>query len=481
MTIYTPHIEGRPNPKYRAIADTICEDIRRGALTPGTKLPTHRELAYRLGMTVGTVTRAYQELNRRGVAGGRVGNGTYVLDCVHNQAFFPLASPSPRPDGAPEIIHTPLPDHQIDLSMNRPTPGPEAMALSETLAELSRHDDLSILTQYNAAPGLPHHRRAMAELLREVGLECEGDDLILTSGAQHAMAAAALTLLQPGDTILCEELTYPGISTLGAHLGARMRPVAMDEYGIRPDSLETAAIETGARLIYLVPVFQNPTNALMNAERLRDIARIAKTHNLLLIEDDLYGFQPEHREPPLAQLIPEHTLYINSFSKSLSPGLRVGCVKVPKALFSNFVRAVQITGWMIPPLMGEIATRWITSGRARDIIAWHRSEMIARNAMAAEILGNFELHAKAESLHLWMELPDGHHASDVMRELRARNVLLSGPESFVTGQGAVPRALRLCLGSPPTRENLRTALERVRDVLQAKPVIEIARHQDMVM
>lgn len=483
MTIYLPDIQGRPGPKYRAIADAMAEDMVSGALPAGTKLPTHRDLAYRLGVTVGTVTRAYQELERKGLTGGRVGSGTYVLDpAKRRQVFSLVTSTDERPERPPHVIaHSTPRDGEIDLSMNRPSPGPEAQALAETLGELSQADGLQVLTTYNPAPGLMHHRDAMAGLLSSLGLTCQGDDIILTSGAQHAMAACALGLLKAGDVILTEALTYPGMTSLAQHLSARVRPVAMDDRGLRPDALEAAVRESGARVVYLMPVHQNPTTAVMDEERLDAIAQVAKAHDLIIIEDDIYGFQPLSRPAPLAERIPDNTLYISGFAKSIAPGLRVGCIKAPKHLFPAIIQAVQITGWMIPPLMGEIAARWITSGVAGQLIDWHRQEMIARNAIAADILKAFTFTQKPECLHLWLDVPDGHHAIDVVREAQAAGVTLAGPESFSPTLGPTPGALRLCLGSPVSRELLSEGLGRLRAILAAKPVSMLARLDNMVM
>jgi len=484
MTIYTPNLDGRIGPKYRVIADAVNDDIHDGTLTAGTKLPTHRDLAYRLSVTVGTITRAYAELQRRGLAGGKVGSGTYVIDLAQERRVFPTPIDMQRQiltRSDNSVLHDYPDDGTIDLSMNRPPPGPEAEALAKTLADISQANGLDVLTQYNPAPGLTHHRQAMGSLLNTLDLDADSEDIILTSGAQHAMAACALGLLKAGDVLLTESLTYPGMTSLAAHMGARVRPVAMDEYGILPDALDAAVRETGARVVYVMPVHQNPTTATMDAQRLKDIAEVALRHSLIVIEDDVYGFQPEHREPPLAQLIPDNTVYINGFAKSISPGLRVGCMRVPKSLFATLTRSVQVTGWMIPPLMGEIATRWITSGVAQEIIAWHRAEMIARNRMATEILRDFDFASKPESLHLWLELPNTHHADDIIRQLNQRGVIMVGPESFITTQTTVPRALRLCLGSAPTRDQLRTVLMHVRTVLSTEPIQAQALVGSMVM
>lgn len=484
MTIYSPNLDGRIGPKYRAIADAICEDITDGTLAAGVKLPTHRDLAYRLGVTVGTITRAYAELQRRGMAGGRVGSGTYVIDPAQERRVFPIPLDRQREiltRSDNSVLHDYAEDGTVDLSMNRPAPGPEAEALAQTLADLSQANGLDVLTQYNPAPGLSQHRAAMANLLQDVSLKADADDLVLTSGAQHAMAACALGLLKAGDVLLTEELTYPGMTSLAAHMGARVRPVAMDEYGILPDALDAAVRETGARVAYVMPVHQNPTTATMNAQRLKDIAEVALRHGLILIEDDVYGFQPEHRDPPLAHFIPDNAIYVNGFAKSISPGLRVGCMRTPKSLYATLTRAVQITGWMIPPLMGEIAARWITSGVARDIIKWHQQEMIARNRMAADILNGFDFAQQSESLHLWLRMPDAHNADEAIRQLNQRGVIMAGPESFITTQTATPHALRLCLGSAPTRDQLRAALLQVRAVLMSGPLQPQTMTASMVM
>lgn len=473
MTIYTPDIESRFGPKYRIIADAICDDIRDNRLNAGTKLPTHRDLAYRLGVTVGTITRAYAELQRRGIAGGRVGSGTYVLDPQETRRTFrsPLdinREALARNDNRISLANPE--DGAIDLAMNRPSPGPEADALAATLNEISQADGLEHLTQYSPAPGMAHHRIAIAKLLEQVGLNADHEDIILTSGAQHAMAACALGLLQAGDTLLTEELTYPGMTSLIAHRGARVRPVAMDDKGVLPDAMDATIRETGARVAYLMPVHQNPTTATMDIDRLHAIAEVVKQHNLIVLEDDVYGFQPQDRLPPLAQLAPDNVVYINGFAKSIAPGLRLGFMKAPKPLFATLTRAAQITGWMIPPLMGEIATRWINTGMAHDIITWHQDEMRARNKMAAEMLDGFTFKAKPECLHLWLELPQTHRPDDTIRELSLRGVVMAGPESFISTQPTVPHALRLCLGSPPTREQLQIALTHVRTVLSSDPI-----------
>jgi len=474
MTMYIPHIEDRHGPKYRAIADAVSDDIRDKVLTVGAKLPTHRDLAYRLGVTVGTVTRAYSELQRRGIAGGRVGSGTYVLDPVEARRVFRSPSEAEREKLAGKDIRIHMSSHPedgtIDLAMNRPSPGPETQALGATLAEISQAEGLVHLTQYTPAPGMPHHRVAMASLLDLVDLDVDHEDIVLTCGAQHSMSACALGLLQAGDVLLTEELTYPGMTSLVAHRGAHIRPVAMDEYGVLPDALENAIRETGARVAYLMPVHQNPTTATMNMDRLSAIADVAKRHNLIILEDDVYGFQPKDRNPPLAKLAPDNVVYINGFSKSVAPGLRVGLMKTPKPLFATLTRAAQITGWMIPPLMAEIATRWINSGIAQETIAWHQDEMHARNQMAADVLRDFSFSAKPECLHLWLDVPPTHRPDNAIRELNLRGVVMAGPESFISTQPTVPHALRLCLGSPPTRKQLQTALEHVRTVLSTDPI-----------
>src|SRR5215208_980937 len=304
MTMWLPKFEGRRGPVYRAIADASDGDVQNGTLRAGARLPAHRDLADHLGVTVTTITRDYTEAARRGPTTGHVGRGTYIRGNEPDERAT---------ESAP-----------FDLSINFLMPDKEVANLQPRLFQRRVLPWTQILG-YIPTKGHLRHRQSMAAWLARMGLVVDPERLVLTGGAQHGLACAFSALLKPGDTLLAEELTYAGARALAHQQHLKLRGVSMDAEGLRPDALETACRATRARVVYCMPRLQNPTSAVMSDRRRRQIAAIVEKYRLTVIEDDVYGFlSPE--KAPLAALIPDRTVFVTSLSKSLFPGMRLGCV-----------------------------------------------------------------------------------------------------------------------------------------------------------
>lgn len=464
MTIWTPDLTHYDGPKYLAIAQALENDIRAGKLPAGTRMPTHRELAFRLGVTVGTVTRAYGEAQRQNLIGGEVGRGTYVLETRRPLSVYDVRSP--EPSGV------------INLSMNRPAVGPEGNLLGKTLRDIADSADIKYLTEYQPANGMAHHRDAAAALLSRQGFAVHGAGVILTNGAQHSMAGAAIALLSQGDVLLTERLTYPGLVGLAHGLGLKLHGVEIDEEGLLPDAFEAACRTTRAKALYTLPTHHNPTTATMSRERREDIVAVARRHGVIIIEDDVYGFQPRETPPPLAVLAPDQVCYVTSATKSIAPGLRVGIMVPPKKYKHAVSLGIQATGWMIPPLMGEVLTRWIQSGVAADLIRWHSEDAHTRVAIARDILGGFSLKTQPEAMHVWLTLPDDLRPETVVGAAIDRGVSITPPGPFMAGngigKGAQPNAVRLCLGAAGPIERMIEGLHIVHDAVENPSTLNFA-------
>ncbi|HYH94538.1 PLP-dependent aminotransferase family protein [Hyalangium sp.] len=459
MTSWVPELQGRSGPLYRAIADALAADIEAGRLAPGTRLPTHRELAERVGVTVGTVTRAYTEAERRGLIGGEVGRGTYVR---HLEA--PRLLPS-----APRV---PGDDTLIELGMNwPPTPegDPAAEALRRTLEVLQRSAELPELLAYQPHAGLFSHREAGAEWISRFGITVPADQVVVCSGGQHAMEVVIKALTRPGDTLLTEALTYPGLKTLASQQHLRIQGVAMDAQGLLPEALE-AACRGGAKVLYCVPNLQNPTGAVMSLERRERIAAIVRAQGLTVLEDDVHGLLLEERPPPLCALVPESGYFIAGISKLLAPGLRLSYLAVPRRGMERLEENAGLAARMTPPLTAEICTQWIREGTADKIVAHRRQEALERLELAREVLGEAVVRsARGPAYHLWMELP-GHWRSEAFSAQARRNgVSVTASEVFAVGPAVAPGAVRVCLGAPRTQAQLRKGLLRLRDTLAGGP------------
>lgn len=460
MTIWEPKISEGPEPRYIAIADAIARDVESGALTDGARLPTHRDLAEKLGVTVGTVTRGYAEAERRGLTEGEVGRGTFVR-----------ARSAPEDFGLrdPGQIGTETDHGVIDMSLACPWIAPDGQdgkELGQTLQEISRSVDLDALLAYDAGTAAMRHRVIAAEWIGELGLPVPPERVVVTNGSQHGMTVALASSMRPGDTLLTAELTYPGIKAVAAMLGLRLRGVALDEEGIVPESLSAACLATRATALYCVPTIQNPTSATMSSERRERIAEVAREHGLIIVEDDVHAPHAKDRLPPIASFAPERTMYLATLSKWVTFGLRIGFIAAPAVAVERLRSAIRSSLWMPAPLMTEVATRWIADGTAARLSERKLAELEARHGMVREILGSrFDIRTDPRSPHVWVHLPDPLRSDECVAQVRQRGVAIAGAEAFAVGRD-VPHAVRVSIAAVRRREDLQKGLETVGHVLR---------------
>ena len=451
MTIWEPRLAGRKGPRYLAIVEALTEDVASGDLKQGSRLPTHRDLADQLGLTVGTITRAYAEAARRGLVSGEVGRGTFVR---RGEA------------GGPELGS----DGQVvDLGQNHP-PEPAAqppqVALASALQALIVRADLGRLLDYPEAGGNTADREAGALWIARAGVEATADRVLVCTGSQHGLTVVLATLLDPGDVLLAESLTYAGVKAVAGLLHLRLHGLAVDADGLRPDAFEEACRTGGAKALYLIPTLHNPTTAVMPEARRLEIAEIARRHGVVLIEDDVHGLLPEERPLPLAAHVPELTCYLTSTSKTLAPGLRIAYVLAPAALVPRLTASLRATTWAVAPLTAAVASAWIRDGTADALLAGRRREARERQALAREALRGADFETRPEAYYLWLRLPEPWRSDSFASAVLARGASVTSAETFAVGQAPVPHAVRLCLGAARRRDTLQRGLSIVAEVLR---------------
>jgi len=452
MTNWLPELENRHNARYLAIADALEEDIAAGRLPPGSRLPTHRDLAWRLSVTVGTISRAYAEAERRELVSGEVGRGTYVRNHSKAQVFF-----GPRDD---------TPGQVIDLTMSVAPEGLNDAALAKTLAEMAADPATARLTAYRGAEGLPRHRAAGAAWIARRGLEVEPDRVAVTAGGNHGILVALAAATQPGDKLLVEPLSYPMIQPIAQMMGRRLEAVAADNKGLRPDALAAACRSGEARALYCIPTMHNPTTAIMPEGRRAELAAVAKAHRLSVIEDEIYAHLVPSPPAPLVSRLPELGYYLVSLSKTLgAAGLRVGYLAGPRETREAVLGAIRASMMMASPLTAEIATRWIEDGTADRLLAQMREEMAARRRLALAILGRWNPACPEGALHVWLPLPRERDAEDFVGEARQRGVIVAPAPVFACGRRTACNGFRISLGKPRERAELETALKTLARVL----------------
>jgi DNA-binding transcriptional MocR family regulator len=458
MTIWQPDLTPLSGPRYLAIVDALADDLEKGRLQEGDRLPTHRDLAYRLGVTVGTITRAYAEAERRGLIKGEVGRGTYVRAGPRST---PMVMSEPQIGGA-----------LIDLSMNFPVRADADSLLAQGLRDVIARGGAGALLDYQPHRGHPAHRAAGAAWVRRHGLEVSPEQIIITTGGQHAMAVVLGTLAGPGDVVLTEALTYPGMKALADLFRMELVGLALDSQGVLPDAFEKACRAGRAKALFCMPSLQNPTGAHMPVERRREIAAIARRHGVAIVEDDIYGFLVEDGPAPLVTHAPEIGFYLASLSKAVAPGLRIGYAAVPPDFVQRVATSVRATTIMASPPMAALASQWIGDGTGDRLAAHYRSEAIARQPIAQEILRGLPYAAHHAGFHCWVTLPDHWSPMYFAAEARQRGVVVSPAEAFAVGNRA-PRSIRICLAAARSRDELRRGLGILADLAQQRPEFQL--------
>ncbi|MDN3556816.1 PLP-dependent aminotransferase family protein [Halomonas maura] len=457
MTIWTPTLPD-DGPRYRRIAEALAEAITSGELAPGEKLPPQRQLADRLGVTVGTVTRAYAEAHRQAWVESRVGSGTYVR----------------RPAGeAPTTFRAgqPVADGVIDMGMSLPPPHPlRPQGLQRALRTIAEDPvALQAATDYQPEAGSETQRARIAAWQGGLGLPEAPERLVITQGGQHGIHLALQVLAQPGDLVAADALTYPGFVCAAQQAHLRLAAVPMDEDGMDVEALARLCARQAPRVLYVTPDLNNPTGVRLSDERRERLAALAREHDIWLVEDAVQYLPASDRGVALSTLAPERTLHIFSTSKILAGGLRIGSLTVPDPLLERLGAAIRSQSWMVPPLMVEAACRWMEDPASHELLEWQTREIAARQALAQERLAAYAPQGRTNSSILWLPLPAGRRSSEAQALLAQRGVKVSTPEPFCVGSEAAPQALRLCLGPPASREAVERALGIVRETLDAPP------------
>ena len=428
---------------YQRIVDALAADIASGRLLRGQRLPTHRALADALEIDLTTVTRAYGEARRRGLVEARVGQGTFVSETT-----------------ARATHELPVPV-SIDLSMNLPPQPIEAnldLRIAQGLATIRTDAGFSAFLSYARPGGSTDEREVAAHWLQPRVPQASPERIAVYPGSQAIIFNALLALTKPGDVVLTEALTFPGIKAAAARLGVRLVGVAMDHEGARPDALDEAIRKHRPKAVYLVPTQHNPTTATMSAGRRKAIAEILRKRGNLLIEDDVYG-PLEPQASPIANLIPERTYFAASVAKCIAPALRVAYLLAPDLAAEQKMRAgLQATVQMPPSLMVALVTHWLKSGVAGEIIHAIRNEAAARQQLAARFLKGVTFAARPASHHLWMPLPRYLDGTDLLSHLMRNGLAVVGEDAFAVG-GSAPRGLRISLGAARNRAELSQALQ----------------------
>jgi 2-aminoadipate transaminase len=360
------------------------------------------------------------------------------------------------------------------ISLAGGLPDTSAFPPESFAAQMTRiaHESSAEALQYGPTEGFEQTRRCIVEVMGAEGMALDPEDLIVTTGGQQAIDLIAKTLLDPGDPVICEAPTYPGAVPAFCSYEADVIQVTTDDDGIRMDELEQVLARLASegrrpKFIYSVPSFQNPSGVTMSGERRARLVELAREYEVLVCEDNPYGllrFEGEPQRPLYALDGGDYVLYVGTFSKILSPGIRVGWVAAPPPVLEKIGLGKQAADLCTSTLTQFFVREYFAEGRWREyinsLIKIYRGR---RDTMLDALERHFPERAEwtrpAGGLFVWATLPDFIDTTDLLaKALREDVAFVPGRAAYADGRGA--HSMRLNF-SGSTEDEIREGIRRI--------------------
>ncbi|MCY9288366.1 PLP-dependent aminotransferase family protein [Bacillus haynesii] len=409
-----------PMPKYKQIIQFIKEKIANGEWPIGTKIPSQRSFAKHFAVNRSTVITALEELIADGLIEGRMGKGTIVI----NNTWTLLAKHS-TPDWDKYVAAGfQQPSRKTVQEINQSESNSTLIQLSkgELSNELFPLDIMKEMMEkvahnmdafgYEEPKGYLPLREALSSYLKTVGIHVSPSSILIVSGALQALQLIAMGLLQSGSTVFLDQPSYLYSLHVFQSAGMRMAGLQMDEEGLMPESIKMTPNMRTRAILYTNPCFQNPTGVLMSKKRREEILAFSKQHQLPIIEDDIYRELWIDAPPPAPMKAIDkngRVLYIGSFSKTLSPGLRIGWIVGPEPVIERLSDIKMQTDYGSSSLSQRVAAEWLTSGHYQKHLENVREQLkIRRNfvlhVLETELEGLAEWSVPAGGFFIWLKI-----------------------------------------------------------------------------
>ena len=398
-------------PLYQRLADAIRAAIERGELGSGTRLPAQRQLAQMLGVSRTTAVMAYDRLVQDAWLESREGSGTTVRRS--RARALPVREGVAAVMGSRNEVFRGLVVHTgADIEFH----GAHFEGMPEVFERVwneSRADLAELSQGHGYLPlGLPSLREAVAAHLERSGLPTRPEQVLITNGAQQAIALVANLVVEPGDRVVLEDPTYLGAIDAFTAFGARLEGVTSGSQGVQVEALRETVASVAPRAVYLVPTGHNPTGSVLAEAARREVARIAEASSSLWMEDltladlTLDGDAP----PPIAAYARDATwLTVGSLSKLFWGGLRVGWIRGPEAVIARLARLKVVSDLSGSIVSQAVAVRVL--GLARELTATRRRQARERlertSRLLAKHLPSWKFARPAAGLSLWLKIPFG--------------------------------------------------------------------------
>lgn len=457
-------------PLYAQIRDQIRDRIVSGALRIGERLEPSRELAKRLSVHRTTVGNAYADLEAEGLIEGTVGRGTFVspmaeslkqshqvLRRANHDAFWnSFFSDEPHDDALGRLMRSAAAPGMISFATAH---GPDELMPVDLVRRATdavlRREGAKIL-QYGSSEGYLPLKKYLQGRLRRDGIAVELDEILITNGCQQSLDLLRRSLLAAGDAVVCENPTYTGLWHVFQAPGVRLIGVPVQAEGIDLEFLAAVLEQNKIKLILVSPSFQNPTGRTMPLAARKKLLELAGRFQAPIVEDDIYGaLRYQGREmPPLKALDSAGlVIYLNSFSKVGFSGLRVGWMVAERRVIERVRWTKQgsdlHTNMLGQAVLEEFGRRgWLDKLLRRARKLYERKLAVTERAMKRYFPAEAKCIYPEGGMSVWVELPVGMDATDLLVKARDRQVLFA-PARFYYFQNVQHHAFRICFSGVP--------------------------------
>src|SRR5215831_8110803 len=463
-------------PLYIQLRDQLRALVHAGDLRPGDRIPASRELATMLGVHRTTVANAYAELESEGLIEGHVGRGTFIRGNGNGLKISPPAPPvlnggegirwellfaDERGEEVLNRIMASVPVDAVSFVMSRPAP--EFFPIEELqlcVNAVLRREATDVLN-LGPSDGYAPLKEALIELLRQEGISARDENLLITDGCQQSLDLISKAFVRPGDSVILENPAYPGAVAIFNGARARCLGVPVQTHaepggtlGIDLEALEATLAANRVKLMVLTPAFQNPTGTSIPLSARRKILEIATRYQVAIVEDHIYArlYNKEERIPSLKQLDRSNiVIHIDSFAKVAFPGLRVGWIVAPPQAIERLRIVKQATDLHTDQLAQATLAEFLRRGLFSKHLAKMRKVYAARLAAVDEALRKYMPEGTRwmrpeGGMCLWLGLPPGFDASELLIHVKERGVLFA-PGRYFYVQSPLPNTLRLAFSS----------------------------------
>lgn len=444
-------------PIYLSLAEMLEEDIAAGFLPPGTKLPPQRELADFLDINFTTVTRTYRLCELKGLIYAVTGSGTFV---------------APNASKSVTISAENLAASSIDLGFVGSFEQCNEM-INDTIVSIMKKRRFSELLDYEYPTGMPHHKAAAVNWLKNMGMHTDPDHLAIASGTLNAIALALFALFEPGNRIAVDTYAFVNFIELAKMHHLQLVPINGDQEGMLAEELEAQHRIKPIHGVFLSPSCCNPTTVMISERRKTALAEVIGRCGMILIEDDIHAFLSagiiEDYRGPISRFLPEQSVYISGTSKPLCSGLRVAYLVYGDRFRDPLLTALFNVNVKTSSLDAEIITELILSGKAGEITERKRALSREMNNLYFQFFPDRKGIGHPLSFYRWLPVQDTRRGSEVERELLDAGIRVYHSDRFLSGPRKAENYLRVSLATVREKERLREALKILADYISRSP------------